>query len=502
LDGTDGGITRFAREPTLHVGVGWVLCGAKIPPSDDEKNKELKMLTCFTQQAKNSTPIYLLTKDQLPVWLSKQTLQLQSWVEHLGFTAKAGEHILLTDESGSFSGVLLGMQNASDVWQLGQLPLLLPQAVYHVETKFEPTEMHQALIAWGLGSYQFTRYKEAKRTAATLLVPKHSHFKLVTNLVESTYLVRDLINTPAEDMGPLELAEEAVELGQKYHASVNQIVSEDLLDEMYPAIFTVGRASYSAPRLIDIQWGDLDAPKVTLVGKGVCFDTGGLDIKPTDGMALMKKDMGGAAHALGLARMIMEANLPVRLRVLIPAVENAVSGDAYHPGDVITMRNGKTVEVTNTDAEGRLVLGDALVEASSEQPELLIDFSTLTGAARVAVGTEISAMFTNTDSLASRMEAFGAQENDPIWRLPLYQDYFKLLKSDIADFTNSAAAPYAGATTAALFLQEFVHGNVPWMHFDIMAWNVNSRPGHPKGGEAMSLRAVFAYLRQRFSAQH
>jgi len=271
---------------------------------------------------------------------------------------------------------------------------------------------------------------------------------------------------------------------------------------MYPAIFTVGRASYNSPRLIDIQWGDKKAPKLTLVGKGVCFDTGGLNLKPNNGMLLMKKDMGGAAHVLGLAKMIMQANLPVCLRVLIPAVENAISGDSFRPGDIITMRNGKTVEITDTDAEGRLILADALVEACSEKPDLLIDFATLTGAARVAVGTEIAALFTNNDILAKSIASFAQQNNDPIWRMPLYRDYLRLLDSQVADMTNCANTSYGGAITAAVFLQEFLDAEIPWMHFDIMAWNVLPRPGHPVGGEAMGLRAVFEYLRQRFSAQH
>jgi leucyl aminopeptidase len=324
----------------------------------------------------------------------------------------------------------------------------------------------------------------------------------VENIVESTYLVRDLINTPAEDMGPLELSETAMRLSEEFHAQFDQIVGEDLLDEMYPAVFTVGRGSYSSPRLLDLQWGDLNSPKLTLVGKGVCYDTGGLDIKTGGSMRLMKKDMGGAAHVLGLARMIMKANLPVRLRVLIPAVENSVSGDAYRPGDVITMRNGKTVEVDNTDAEGRLVLADALVEASSEKPDLLIDFATLTGAARVAVGTEIAAMFTNNDKLAECVAASAEHEKDPVWRMPLHQSYLKLLKSKIADIANCARGGYAGAITAALFLQQFIDQEITWLHFDVMGWNVADRAGHPEGGEAMGLRAVFSYLRQRFSSQH
>lgn len=461
------------------------------------------VLTCFQKHsAEKALPIYMLTAANFKNWLAEQSLQVRSWVENMNFTAAPDTFCILADETGSYSGVVLGVRSEQDVWSIGALPLQIPQAAYYIDTPLTSFVLQQALIAWGLGAYQFTRYRKAKREPARLIIPAKCHFDLIENIVESTYFVRDLINTPPEDMGPLELAEVAVELGKQYQANVTQIVSEELLDEMYPAIFTVGRASYNSPRLIDIQWGDKKSPKLTLVGKGVCFDTGGLNLKPNNGMLLMKKDMGGAAHVLGLAKMIMQANLPVCLRVLIPAVENAISGDAFRPGDIITMRNGKTVEITDTDAEGRLILADALVEACSEKPDLLIDFATLTGAARVAVGTEIAALFTNNDILAKSIASFAQQNNDPIWRMPLYRDYLKLLDSQVADMTNCANTSYGGAITAAVFLQEFLDAEIPWMHFDIMAWNVASRPGHPAGGEAMGLRAVFEYLRQRFSAQH
>lgn len=461
------------------------------------------MLTCFQKHlSERAIPIYLLKQTELANWLEEQSLQVRSWIESMNFDASAGTFCLLSDENGCFSGVLLGIKNEQDVWALGALPLQIPENTYYIETPLSSFTLQQALIAWGLGAYQYTRYKKPNREPAQLVIPKNCHFSLIENIVEATCFVRDLINTPPEDMGPLELAEVAMELGKQYQANVTQIVAEDLLDEMYPAIFTVGRASYNAPRLIDIHWGDIKAPKLTLVGKGVCFDTGGLNLKLGDGMRYMKKDMGGAAHVLGLAKMIMQANLPVCLRVLIPAVENAISGDAYRPGDVITMRNGKTVEITDTDAEGRLILADALVEASSEKPDLLIDFATLTGAARVAVGTEIAALFTHHDVLAKSILAFAQQNHDPIWRLPFYQDYLSLLESKVANLANCAKTSYAGAITAALFLQEFVDPETPWLHFDVMGWNVTTRPAHPEGGEAMGLRAVFEYLRHRFSSQH
>lgn len=461
------------------------------------------MLACYQREAIEPVlPITLITQTELDDWLMQQSLQLRNWVESVGFSAKPAEFCLLSDQGGRLSGVLVGLADKESLWDVGSLSRQLPEGTYSIENELSAAELQQALIAWGMGAYQFTRYKKAKRLPAKLLVPKGCHLSLIENVVESSYLVRDLINTPAEDMDPLELAAVAAELADQFDGRVTQIAGEELLDEMYPAIYTVGRGSYNLPRLIDLEWGDRNAPKVTLVGKGVCYDTGGLDLKPSAGMRLMKKDMGGAAHVLGLARMIMAAQLPVRLRVLIPAVENAISGDAYRPGDVITMRNGKTVEVDNTDAEGRLVMADALVEACSEKPELLIDFATLTGAARVAVGTEIAAMFTSQDQLAAKLSLFAEQERDPVWRLPLYQPYLKLLNSDIADLVNCASGGYAGAITAALFLQQFIDADVNWLHFDVMGYNVTDRPGHPKGGEAMALRTVFHYLKQRFSSKH
>jgi leucyl aminopeptidase len=316
--------------------------------------------------------------------------------------------------------------------------------------------------------------------------------------VESIYYVRDLINTPTDDMGPTELADFTVALGKQYAATVDQIIGDDLLKKGFATIHTVGRASDDAPRLLDLRWGNAAHPKVTLVGKGVCFDTGGLDIKPSSGMLLMKKDMGGAAHVLGLARMIMEAKLPIRLRVLIPAVENSISGNAYRPGDIIKSRKGLTIEIGNTDAEGRVVLADALTEAVSEKPDMLIDIATLTGAARIALGTDIAVLFTNSDEVAAAVSQHAEQQSDPIWRLPLFASYREALNSSIADINNSSSDSYAGAITAGLFLKEFVPDDIPWMHFDMMAWNLKTRPGRPQGGEAMALRALFSYLSAKY----
>ncbi|MCY4213264.1 MAG: leucyl aminopeptidase family protein, partial [Gammaproteobacteria bacterium] len=353
------------------------------------------------------------------------------------------------------------------------------------------------LLGWGLGCYQFTRYRSKARPVAQLVLPDSANGKRLRNFVGAVQLARDLINTPAGDLPPSALAEEAAQVADANGADCRILVGDDLLAQGFEAIHTVGRAAADAPRLIDVTWGRPEHPLIVLVGKGVCFDSGGLNLKPARGMRSMKKDMGGAATALGLAQLIMAEALPVRLRLLIPAVENAVAGNAYRPGDILNTYLGLRVEIDNTDAEGRLILCDALALAAEDEPELMIDFATLTGAARVAVGTELSAMFCNDDELANGLFAAGRAVDDPLWRLPLHGDYDHLLKSKVADTLNSAASPYGGAITAALFLEKFVNG-VPWAHFDIMGYNVRSRPGRPEGGEAMAMRAAFRYLEQRF----
>ena len=321
----------------------------------------------------------------------------------------------------------------------------------------------------------------------------------VVRQVNAVGIARDLVNTPAQDMMPIKLSAAVEELARQHDAQFNVIEGDALLDQNYPAIHAVGRASVHAPRLIDLRWGDSNHPKVTLVGKGVCFDSGGLDLKPSKGMRLMKKDMGGAAHAIAIAALVMDAGLPVRLRLLVPAVENAVSGNAYRPGDILGTRAGLSVEIDNTDAEGRLILCDALHEAASESPEVLMDFATLTGAARVAVGTELAAMFCNDEEMAAQLRLTSVSHYDEVWRLPLHADYRDMIESKFADLVNSPSSPYGGAITAALFLQAFVPNQPCWAHFDIMAWNVRSRPGRPEGGEAMGVRAVYRYLADRFA---
>ena len=372
--------------------------------------------------------------------------------------------------------------------------MTLVEGDYSLETPVSDLQ----LIGWGMGSYQFNRYKKASRSPARLVIPTTASATRVTNSVRAVALCRDLINTPAQDMAPSHLEAESREMAACFGASINVTVGDDLLASGCGAIHAVGRAAEDAPRLIDLTWGDENAPKVTIVGKGVTFDSGGLDIKPGSAMRMMKKDMGGAANAIGLAYLIMAENLPVRLRLLVPAAENAIAGNSFRPGDILHTHKGLTVEIDNTDAEGRLLLCDALSIATEDKPEAIFDFATLTGSARSAVGAELSAMFCNNDALADAVSQSGRKADDAVWRMPLHGDYNHMLNSKVADLVNCAPSPYAGAITAALFLERFVD-DTPWMHFDINAFNVRNRPGHPEGGEAMALRAVFDYLNHRYA---
>lgn len=457
------------------------------------------MLNCFIEQTERSVPIVSLTPQQWEGWLAKQKPATQQWLKTLNFSAKPGSTALLPDSEGQLNQVILILNEACDFWSFGCLPCSLPPGHYHYLDISDEVFFHRAAMAWGLGAYEFTRYKAATKPQVQLLIPPTANAPALSAKVKAIYRVRDLINTPTEDMGPAELADTVVQLGKSFHASIKQIVGDDLLKENYPAIHAVGRASPREPRLVDLTWGDKKHPKITLVGKGVCFDSGGLNLKSSSGITLMKKDMGGAANAMGLAEMIMLLKLPVRLRLLIPIAENLVAGNAYKPGDVIKMRNGLSVEVSNTDAEGRLILADALSEADSENPDLLIDFSTLTGAARVAVGTEISAFFTSKEDLATALLKNSQEAQDPLWRLPLYKPYQKLLESKVADINNSATSSFAGAITAALFLANFIKQETPWVHIDFNAYNVASRPGRPEGGEAMAIFSLLCYLVKKYA---
>jgi leucyl aminopeptidase len=459
------------------------------------------MVKSAPNAAAKALPITLLTKDNFQAWLHKQPARVKNWLIAQEFEAAPGSCSILTDANGKPSSVVAGVSNPPSLWDLGDFSTRLPAGNYRLDWD-GPLAFHEWLaLGWKLGAYRFTRYKTAKPAKASLQLTPGADAAKIKRYADAINLARDLITTPAEDLGPEELAAAIVAVGKTYGAKVTQIVGDDLLKKNYPAIHIVGRASSRPPRLVDLIWGNPKHPKLTLVGKGVCFDTGGLDLKPSSGMYLMKKDMGGAASALAIARMVMDAKLPVRLRLLVPAVENSVSGNAFRPTDVITMRSGATVEVGNTDAEGRLILADALAEAVTEKPQWLIDFSTLTGAARTALGTDIAALFCNDDAFASQLFDAGSDMQDALWRLPLYAPYRKMLDTAIADLNSAPGSPYAGAITAALFLQHFVPETQAWAHLDFMAWNLASRPGRPEGGEAMAVRAVYRVIEKAVMGQ-
>jgi leucyl aminopeptidase len=353
-------------------------------------------------------------------------------------------------------------------------------------------------LAIALGHYRFARYRQSAEKEIRLVVPAGVDAAELARIAQAVFLVRDLVNTPSNDCGPEEVEQAARDVARRFRATFRSTVGDDLLPENFPLVHAVGRASARAPRLIELNWGETQHPKIALVGKGVCFDTGGLDIKNSAGMLLMKKDMGGAAHALGLAQMIMDAKLPVRLQVVIPTVENAISGSAFRPGDIYKSRKGDTVEIGNTDAEGRLILADALALADESAPDLLIDFATLTGSARIALGPELPAAFTDDDELAASLARHAAAQADPCWRMPLWQSYRSMLESKIADTNNVSTSTFAGAITAALFLARFVERTNSWLHLDLFAWNPKTRPGRPEGGEAQTIRALFALIAERY----
>ncbi len=443
-------------------------------------------------------PLHFVDEDQV----KREYVNRSVWLEMSGFTGRPGTYCLLPSKEGELARVLVGKPETFDTWTLGSLAKTLPAQKYSLADEFSAEMATKLCLGWVLGQYRFTRYKQLADALPELEYPESTDEHYVTAAAEATYLARDLINTPASDMGPQQLAEAARQLAERFSARCTITVGEDLLDQNYPMIYAVGQANSQsasqAPRLIDIHWGDEDAPKVTLVGKGVCFDTGGLNMKSSAGMKLMKKDMGGAAQVLGLAKMIMQLKVPVALRVLIPAVENSISSNATRPSDVLTSRQGLTVEIGNTDAEGRLVLADALTEASSESPDLLVDCATLTGAARVAVGSEIAAMFCNNEEVAHALLQTGLAQDDPLWQLPLHEPYRAMLESKVADLSNISNTPYGGSITAALFLQSFTQGQAPWVHVDFMAYNLRGLPGRPEGGEAMGMRSLFALIKTRF----
>tara|TARA_Y100001970_G_scaffold237069_1_gene297292 strand:- start:8301 stop:9680 length:1380 start_codon:yes stop_codon:yes gene_type:complete len=452
-----------------------------------------------TKSDSKTIPVTPVEAEVFDAWLAGETAEVKNWVKSSGFKARPGQISLVSGSNGSLVRVLLGVQNYEGMWDYAVLPANLPGGSYKLDVRMAPAAATAVAIGWALGGYSFDAYKSIKSKKPPVLVwPARADKARVKAMVDAIFLVRDLINTPAEDMGPSQIAAESRKLGKRFKADVNVIVGDALLKKNFPTIHAVGRASDDPPRLIDLKWGPKNAPKVSIVGKGVCFDTGGLDLKPAAGMLRMKKDMGGGAHALGLASLIMALKIPIRLRMLVPAVENNVAGNSIRPLDVIKTRKGITVEIGNTDAEGRLVMCDALAVADAENPDMIIDFATLTGAARVAVGSELAAMFCNDDSLATDLENAAKNVDDPMWRLPLWRPYRRMLDSKVADINNVSEGGFGGAITAALYLQEFVSKDTPWAHFDIMAWNTSPRPGRPVGGDAQSLRAVFEMIEKRY----
>ena len=440
----------------------------------------------------------LVAKSGFADWLKAQPPRARIAIEAARFEGKPDTLVTLPGDGVEEWSAAIGIDPAGGPWTLANAATKLPEGTYRL-SEGNPGD---AALGWLLAQHRFDRYREKPEAHGprVLLTAEPARIDDALRLAEATALVRDLVDTGAGDMGPAELAEAAKAVADKFGARYS-VVQGDALREGYPMVHAVGRAATKAraPRLIEIEWGNPDHPRVVLVGKGVCFDSGGLDIKPASGMLLMKKDMGGAAHALALAGVVMGARLPVHLHLLIPAVENAISGDAFRPGDVIRSRKGLHVEIGNTDAEGRLILGDALTRACELEPALLLDFATLTGAARVALGPDLPALFANDEALAAEMAAAAENVADPMWRLPLWQPYNDMLKSDLADINNAPASGFAGTITAALFLERFVAPSVPWAHLDTFAWRPSARSGRPKGGDALGLRAAWELLRRRFA---
>jgi leucyl aminopeptidase len=449
--------------------------------------------------AKAATPLHLVTSKTYADVKKSLPIEAVVYLDAIQFKPKAGALALLPNSGKDIklSGVIFGLdETGGDPFLIGRLPKELPSGCYSLATP--PSDWAMTALAWRLGSYQFTRYKTAGSKPSELVVPDKAVRDRANLIADAVMLGRDLINTPANDMTPSALAKAALDMAKKFNAKATAIVGDALLKKNFPLIHSVGRASVEAPRLIDITWGNPKHPKVTLVGKGVCFDTGGLDIKPSAGMFLMKKDMGGAATAIAAAHMIMAAKLKVRLRLLLPIVENVISGNAFRASDIIKSRKGLTVEIGNTDAEGRLILADALALASDEKPELLIDYATLTGAARVALGPDLPPFYTTDDKLSGEIMAAGSAINDPVWPMPLWPAYDRMLDSKIADLSSTGSGGMAGSVVAALFLKRFVDPQIPYAHFDIYGWVPSAKPGRPEGGEAQAARLTFALIEKRW----
>jgi leucyl aminopeptidase len=452
-----------------------------------------------TAPASAAIPITFATKANWDAIKAALPAEARQFADANGFAAKPGKCLVLPAPDGAIAQVIFGLEEESaksrDPFRAGALPGLLPAGTYRFANA--PHDARLAALAFALGSYRFARYRKVDNPEVRLVPPDGIDAAELARMTDAAFLARDLINTPSNDMGPAELEAAARDVAKRFGAKFGCIEGHEL-KQNFPLIHAVGMASTRAPRLIDFTWGDAAHPKVTLVGKGVCFDTGGLDLKPSSGMLIMKKDMGGAANVLALAQMVMDAKLKVRLRVLIPAVENAVAGNAFRPLDIFKSRKGITVEIGNTDAEGRLILADALALADEEKPELLVDLGTLTGAARVALGPDLPPFYTNDETLASDVARLARQEHDPLWRMPLWPAYDSWLDSKVANITNAPSGTFAGSITCALFLQRFVEAAKSWLHVDIFGWTPSAKPGRPEGGECQAARAIYKLLSERY----
>lgn len=450
-----------------------------------------------TRSPATARSLHIVDRERLAAWRDRQPGSLGQWMEANRFEAAAGSVLLLPGDDG-IAGAVLGVGDARDPYSYAHAPFALPEGDWRVEDGLDQEALRALQLGWGLGSYRFTRYRKPLRPPARLVLDAPD--AETDDVLAACLRVRDLVNTPTEHMGPEQLHGEMEALAGIHGARFTAVVGDALLEQGFPAIHAVGRASHRAPRLLQLEWGDPAHPGLALVGKGVCFDTGGLNVKAGDGMRNMKKDMGGSAHAIALAGLVMARRLPVHLTLLVPAVENVIGPLAYRPGEVVATRKGVSVEIDNTDAEGRVVLCDALAFACEQPRALLLDFATLTGAARIALGPDLPALYANDDAVATQWLEAGMAQRDPVWRMPLWRPYLRYLTSHVADIANSGSSRMGGSITAALYLERFVPEAQPWAHLDVYAWNDNDRPGRPCGGEAQGLRSAWAMLKKRFAS--
>lgn len=461
------------------------------------------MIDSIISMEDDATPVVLVSKDTFQDWLKSAPASTDEWLQANRFKPKRGQHVIVPNADGTINCVIAGIGTQKpSMWDVAQLATSLPVGDYMLQATgntLSQDDLDNMALGWILGGYRFDTFKKKGKFPARISLFGDYNKERISALANATFLTRDLINTPANILGPEALAQAATTLAEQYGAECDVIVGDKLLKNNYPAVHAVGRAATDQPRMIEMTWGDPKNPTVALVGKGVCFDNGGLDIKGAAGMKYMKKDMGGSAHVLGVAYVIMAMKLPIHLKVLIPAVENAIAGNAMRPLDIIDTRAGTTIEIGNTDAEGRVILADALTRAAEINPELVVDFATLTGAARVALGTEVPAFFCDDDAFTASVLETGMKIDDPMWRMPLWQGYRKMIEGKSADLTNSPDGGYGGAITAALFLKHFAPENAVWAHIDLMAWNLSAKPGRPEGGEAMGMRAIYSAIESKYT---